>query len=261
MQVEPATDTDLRAVVELCETAAGQRGTGVGVATATPATLSAAQRAGRLQVVRDGRRLVGSVAVADTDPVVWPAEPVHGAAGYVRLLLAAPQPPEAGPAAPLLGWAERELGRWGCDVARLSVAASATEMRDWCERRGYVAWDTVAVEGGAPVVRCEKALTGAGPPGVRPLPPDRLTAFQRAVVDVVVGLRAGEVATYAEVAEEAARPGSAQAVANVLRAVPGLPWWRVVPSDGRIYRTHASRQVPRLRAEGVTVDRDRRVRG
>lgn len=75
---------------------------------------------------------------------------------------------------------------------------------------------------------------------------------------MVRGLRAGEVVTYAEVALEAGRPGSAQAVANVLRRVPGLPWWRVVPSTGRIYRTHAPIQVPLLEAEGVALD-DRRV--
>jgi methylated-DNA-protein-cysteine methyltransferase related protein len=33
-----------------------------------------------------------------------------------------------------------------------------------------------------------------------------------------------------------------------------------VPTDGRIYRTHAPVQVPLLRAEGVEVDEDRRVR-
>lgn len=99
------------------------------------------------------------------------------------------------------------------------------------------------------------------PPGGHPDPPDRLTDFQAAVVEVVGGLQPGEVVTYAEVALEAGRPGSAQAVANVLRRVPGLPWWRVVPSTGRIYRTHAPAQVPLLRAEGVDVGDDRRVPG
>ena len=98
------------------------------------------------------------------------------------------------------------------------------------------------------------------PPGGHEVAPQRPTAFQLAVVDVVAGLRAGEVATYAEVALEAGHPGSAQAVANVLRRFPDLPWWRVVPSDGRIYRTHAPTQVPLLRAEGVEVDDDRRLR-
>ena len=98
------------------------------------------------------------------------------------------------------------------------------------------------------------------PPGGHVEPPASLTDFQQAVVEVVTQLPPGEIATYADVALEAGNPGSAQAVANVLRRVPGLPWWRVVPSNGRIYRTHAPLQVPRLRAEGVDVDEELRVR-
>lgn len=98
------------------------------------------------------------------------------------------------------------------------------------------------------------------PPGADPQPPDApLTAFQRAVVDLVESLRPGEVVTYADVATEVGRPGSAQAVANVLRRVPWLAWWRVVPTSGRLYRTHAPTQRPLLEAEGVHVDDDRRV--
>jgi methylated-DNA-protein-cysteine methyltransferase related protein len=99
------------------------------------------------------------------------------------------------------------------------------------------------------------------PPGGHPDPPDQLTLFQRDVVAVVAALRPGELLTYAEVAVEAGRPGSAQAVANVLRRVPDLPWWRVIPSTGRVYRTHAPTQVPLLAAEGIRVGPDRRVLG
>lgn len=100
------------------------------------------------------------------------------------------------------------------------------------------------------------------PPGGRPdadAGAEERTAFQRDVVDVVAGLGAGELLTYGEVAMEAGRPGAAQAVANVLRRVPGLPWWRVVPATGRLYRTHAPTQVPLLTAEGIRVDEHRRV--
>lgn len=86
-----------------------------------------------------------------------------------------------------------------------------------------------------------------------------LTPFQSAVVDLVGGLTAGEVMTYAEVADEIGRPGSGQAVANVLRRVPGLPWWRVIPSTGALYRTHAPTQAPLLRVDGVSVDEEGRV--
>ena len=93
----------------------------------------------------------------------------------------------------------------------------------------------------------------AWPDGHRPTP------FQAAVVAVVSALAAGELATYGEVAAEVGRPGAGQAVANVVRAAPGLPWWRVLPGDGRVYRTHAAVQVPLLEAEGHRVDEHRRV--
>jgi methylated-DNA-protein-cysteine methyltransferase related protein len=99
------------------------------------------------------------------------------------------------------------------------------------------------------------------PPGGSPEPPaGPLTAFQTAVVEVVRGLDRGEVVSYDEVATEAGHPGSAQAVANVLRRIPGLPWWRVVPSSGRLYRTHAPTQRPLLEAEGLSIDLAGRVR-
>ena len=113
----------------------------------------------------------------------------------------------------------------------------------------------------------DETATGAGAP--RPPGADRqdvhrgdrsdLTPFQQAVVDAVGSLHPGEVVTYGDIASQAGSPGAAQAVANVLRRVDGLPWWRVVPSDGRLYCTHAPVQAPLLRAEGVLVDDERRV--
>lgn len=102
--------------------------------------------------------------------------------------------------------------------------------------------------------------TAPRPPGAALEPPERLTPFQQHVAAVVAGLAPGELLTYDEVAREAGHPGAAQAVANVLRRVHDLPWWRVVPSSGRLYRTHAPVQGPLLTAEGVTVDDERRVR-
>jgi methylated-DNA-protein-cysteine methyltransferase-like protein len=99
-----------------------------------------------------------------------------------------------------------------------------------------------------------------GPPNAEPWPDDHvLTPFQQAVVDLVGALEPGELVSFADVAAELGRPRSAQAVANVLRAAPDLPWWRVVPSDGRVYRSHRSRQVPLLRAEGHDVADDGRI--
>jgi methylated-DNA-protein-cysteine methyltransferase related protein len=96
------------------------------------------------------------------------------------------------------------------------------------------------------------------PPKGYPDPPSEPTPFQQAVIDVVRAIPAGVILTYGEVGAEAGYPGSAQAVGNLLRRVPGLPWWRVVPATGRLYRTHAAIQRPLLEAEGIRFD-DRRI--
>lgn len=77
--------------------------------------------------------------------------------------------------------------------------------------------------------------------------------FTTAVIRVLEALRPGEVMAYGEVAAEAGYPGAARAVGNLLRRVPGLPWWRVVTSTGRLVPHHENEQAERLRAEGVTV--------
>jgi methylated-DNA-protein-cysteine methyltransferase-like protein len=79
------------------------------------------------------------------------------------------------------------------------------------------------------------------------------------VIDAVRALQPGELASYGDIAEEVGRPAAGQAVANVLRSVPDLPWWRVVPAEGRLYRTHLPVQGPLLEAEGHRIDEHRRV--
>jgi alkylated DNA nucleotide flippase Atl1 len=86
-----------------------------------------------------------------------------------------------------------------------------------------------------------------------------LSRFQREVVLAVRALGPGDLATYAEIAEEIGHPGAGQAVANVLRSATEVPWWRVVPADGRLYRSHARVQGPLLEAEGHFIDEHRRV--
>ncbi len=80
------------------------------------------------------------------------------------------------------------------------------------------------------------------------------------MIDAVRALGKGDLVTYGELAEELGRPGGGQAVANVLRSAPGLPWWRVVPAGGRLYCSHAPVQAPLLEAEGHSVDEHRRIR-
>ncbi len=83
--------------------------------------------------------------------------------------------------------------------------------------------------------------------------------FTDAVVAVVLRLERGEVMAYGEIAAEAGHPGAARAVGNVLRTVPGLPWWRVVAANGRLVPGHEHRHAELLRAEGVRVSKGRVV--
>ncbi|HEX6208079.1 MAG TPA: MGMT family protein [Actinomycetota bacterium] len=83
--------------------------------------------------------------------------------------------------------------------------------------------------------------------------------FEEAVIAVVRALGPGEVATYGEVAEEAGHPGAARAVGNVMASSEGLPWWRIVRSDGSLAVDKGGEQARRLQAEGVEV-RGGRVR-
>ena len=83
--------------------------------------------------------------------------------------------------------------------------------------------------------------------------------FADAVIAVLIGLEPGEVVSYGEVAEQAGYPGAARAVGNLLREVDGLPWWRVVTSQGRLVPGDERAQTELLRAEGVTVAKGRVV--
>jgi methylated-DNA-protein-cysteine methyltransferase-like protein len=84
--------------------------------------------------------------------------------------------------------------------------------------------------------------------------------FDERVARVIRGIRKGTVSSYGQVAERAGAPGGARAVVQVLNRVRGLPWWRVIRSDGTLAPEVAREQARRLRAEGVPV-RGRRVEG
>jgi methylated-DNA-protein-cysteine methyltransferase-like protein len=77
--------------------------------------------------------------------------------------------------------------------------------------------------------------------------------FTEAVIKVLEALEPGDVMAYGEIATEAGYPGAARAVGNLLRTVPGLPWWRVVNSAGRLAPGSEQEQAQRLRGEGVAV--------
>lgn len=81
-----------------------------------------------------------------------------------------------------------------------------------------------------------------------------MTDFEDAVVEVISGLKPGEVVTYGEVAAEAGFPGAARAVGTLLRRTgEKIPWWRVVGAGGQLRAPDKARQARRLADEGVLV--------
>lgn len=88
------------------------------------------------------------------------------------------------------------------------------------------------------------------------------TAEER-ILAAIRAIPRGQVAGYGHIARRAGLPGRARLVARVLahNDDPGLPWHRVLRSDGRIAFPEGSRgwreQSQRLREEGVTVERGR----
>jgi methylated-DNA-protein-cysteine methyltransferase-like protein len=81
-----------------------------------------------------------------------------------------------------------------------------------------------------------------------------LTAFEDAVIEVLVSLEAGDVVTYGEVAAQAGFPGAARAVGTILRTSDlDLPWWRVVGAGGLIRTPQPERQAELLAREGILV--------
>lgn len=96
------------------------------------------------------------------------------------------------------------------------------------------------------------------------MPPEQARAR---ILAAIRAIPRGQVAGYGEVAARAGLPGRARLVARVLAGNddPGLPWHRVLRSDGRIAMPEGSRgwreQSQRLRSEGVVVERGRVKRG
>ena len=98
--------------------------------------------------------------------------------------------------------------------------------------------------------------------------PSRLAPDLSATDRILAAIRAvphGEVAGYGVIARRAGLPGRARMVARLLgeHSGTGLPWHRILRSDGRIAFPAGSEgfleQAQRLRAEGVEV-RNGRVR-
>ena len=87
--------------------------------------------------------------------------------------------------------------------------------------------------------------------------------FDAAVLALVARIPRGRVATYGQLAALAGKPRSARAVGRVMSQANGVPWHRVVNSQGGISRrsrmTGMVTQRIRLEQEGVVFKRGRVV--
>ncbi|MBL8919984.1 MAG: MGMT family protein [Myxococcaceae bacterium] len=77
--------------------------------------------------------------------------------------------------------------------------------------------------------------------------------WQQAVARAVTSIPRGQTAGYALVALLAGKPGASRAVVAALRELEGVPWWRVIKSDGRVAEEMFAEQAPRLVREGVVL--------
>ena len=73
----------------------------------------------------------------------------------------------------------------------------------------------------------------------------------QAVERAVRSIPRGKTASYARVALMAGKPGAARAVVQALHRLEGIPWWRVIRSDGTLAPAVAIEQRRRLAREGV----------
>ena len=86
--------------------------------------------------------------------------------------------------------------------------------------------------------------------------------MQELIRAAVRALQPGEVVSYREIARRAGNPGAARAVGAFLAEHgDGVPWWRVVHSDGSLSAPNKRDQRRRLVAEGVEVERGRVISG
>jgi methylated-DNA-protein-cysteine methyltransferase-like protein len=87
--------------------------------------------------------------------------------------------------------------------------------------------------------------------------------FKAAVLSLVRRIPRGRVATYGQIAALVGKPRSARAVGQVMSRADGVPWHRVVNSQGGISRrsrmTGMMTQRIRLEQEGIVFRRGRVV--
>jgi len=79
------------------------------------------------------------------------------------------------------------------------------------------------------------------------------TPFAEQVLDLVAAIPPGRVLTYGDVAERLGSRAPRAVGTALARFGGGVPWWRVVRSDGRLAPRNEQQAAERLRAEGVAL--------
>ncbi len=91
-----------------------------------------------------------------------------------------------------------------------------------------------------------------------------MSDFREKVINFIKSVPKGKVVSYGQVASIAGSPRAARQVGGVLRALPdssGVPWWRVINSQGIIsikgnWVVTKETQKMLLEKEGVEVSKD-----
>lgn len=77
------------------------------------------------------------------------------------------------------------------------------------------------------------------------------TPFAEAVLDLVAAIPPGRVMAYGDIARTVGGGGPRQVGSTMARFGGGVPWWRVVRSDGRPAAGLARQALTLLRGEGA----------
>lgn len=92
-----------------------------------------------------------------------------------------------------------------------------------------------------------------------------MTETSQTIISIILAIPNGSVRSYGSIAREAGLPNGARQVARILHSCgssQGLPWWRVVRSDGRLALdplNGGDEQLARLKAEGWCLDDNGRL--
>src|SRR5262245_60152910 len=83
------------------------------------------------------------------------------------------------------------------------------------------------------------------------------TEFAERVLDVVERIPPGRVMAYGDIAEYLGDGGPRQVGRVMALWGGGVPWWRVIRSDGSLPPSHQTQALPHYRAEGTPLRGDR----